>query len=72
MNTKQPNLIEQVRNVIRVKHYTLNTEKAYLPWIKRFILFHKKRYPAAMGFLLPTNINRKRLVFPWFYFFQVQ
>ena len=64
MNTKQPNLIEQARNVIRVKHYTLNTEKAYLPWIKRFILFHKKRHPAAMGereineFLTHIAVNR--------------
>jgi hypothetical protein len=49
MNIRKPNLLEQVRNVIRVKHYTLNTERSYLPWIKRFILFHKKRHPAAMG-----------------------
>ena len=49
MNTKKPNLLEQVINVIRVKHYALNTERAYLPWIKRFILFHKKRHPADMG-----------------------
>ncbi len=49
MNPKRPDLLEQVRNVIRVKHYTLNTEKAYLPWIKRFILFHKKRHTDAMG-----------------------
>jgi integron integrase len=49
MNSKEPKLLEQVRNVIRVKHYTLNTERSYLPWIKRFLLFHKKRHPASMG-----------------------
>jgi integron integrase len=49
MNTKSPNLLEQVRNVIRVKHYALNTEKSYLSWIRQFILFHKKRPPSAMG-----------------------
>ena len=49
MNTKKPNLLEQVRNVIRVKHYALNTEISYLSWIKRFMLFHKKRRPSSMG-----------------------
>lgn len=64
MNTKKPTLLEQVRNVIRVKHYALNTERAYLPWIKRFILFHKKRHPADMGereigeFLTHLAVNR--------------
>jgi hypothetical protein len=53
-----------VRNVIRVKHYTLNTERAYIPWIKRFILFHKKCHPADMGereigeFLTHLAVNR--------------
>jgi site-specific recombinase XerD len=65
MNAKKPDLLEQVRNVIRVKHYALNTERAYLPWIKRFILFHKKRHPASMGereigeFLTHLAVNRK-------------
>jgi integron integrase len=49
MNAKKPNLLEQARNVIRVKHYALNTERAYLPWIKKFILFHKKRHPSSLG-----------------------
>jgi integron integrase len=64
MNTKSPNLLEQVRNVIRVKHYALNTEKSYLSWIRQFILFHKKRPPSAMGereigeFLTHLAVNR--------------
>lgn len=46
---QQPKLLEQMRAVIRVKHYSLATEKNYLQWAKRFILFHGKRHPADMG-----------------------
>jgi site-specific recombinase XerD len=49
MTSKKPTLLEQMRNVIRVKHYALNTERSYLPWIKRFIHFHKKHHPSSMG-----------------------
>ncbi|MCC7326434.1 MAG: integron integrase [Burkholderiales bacterium] len=42
-------LLEQVRLKIRLKHYSLRTEQAYLDWIKRFIYFHGKRHPAQMG-----------------------
>jgi site-specific recombinase XerD len=45
----QPKLIDQVRSIIRVKHNSLRTEEAYWHWIKRFILFHKKRHPNEMG-----------------------
>jgi site-specific recombinase XerD len=38
-----------MRNVIRLKHMSLRTEEAYVSWVKRFILFHDKRHPAAMG-----------------------
>lgn len=48
---QQPKLLEQMRAVIRVKHYSLATEKNYLQWAKRFILFHGKRHPADMGAL---------------------
>jgi len=41
-------LLEQVRNRIRLQHKSIRTEEAYLYWIKRFILFHKKRHPAEM------------------------
>jgi len=43
------NLLDQVRNLIRVKHYSIRTEEAYIGWIKRFILFHNKRHPLEMG-----------------------
>lgn len=41
--------LEQVRNAIRVRHYSIRTEEAYLGWIRRFILFHGKRHPQEMG-----------------------
>jgi len=42
-------LLDQVRETIRLKHYSIRTEEAYVSWIKRFILFHKKRHPLEMG-----------------------
>ena len=44
-----PRLLDRVRERIRVKHYSLRTEDAYLHWIRRFIFFHGKRHPRAMG-----------------------
>jgi hypothetical protein len=46
---QQPRLLEQVREVIRARHYSLRTEDTYVQWIKRFILFHDKRHPQTMG-----------------------
>ena len=46
---QKPRLLEQVRNRIRTKHYSLSTEKTYLQWVKQFILFHNKRHPREMG-----------------------
>ena len=42
-------LLDRVRWHLRVKHYSIRTEKTYLDWIRRFILFHGKRHPADMG-----------------------
>jgi integron integrase len=42
-------LLEQVSDALRVKHYSYQTEKSYLLWICRFILFHNKRHPKEMG-----------------------
>jgi hypothetical protein len=42
-------LLDQLREVLRLKHYSYRTEEAYLGWVRRFILFHKKRHPAEMG-----------------------
>ena len=44
-----PRLLDQVRDRLRVKHYSLRTEQAYVGWIKRYIIFHHKRHPAEMG-----------------------
>ena len=42
-------LLDQVRDVIRKKHYSIRTEQAYVSWIRQYILFHKKRHPNDMG-----------------------
>lgn len=47
--TPQPKLLDQVRDRLRVKHYSIRTETQYLQWIRRFILFHGKRHPREMG-----------------------
>jgi integron integrase len=44
-----PRLLDRVRWHLRVKHYSLRTEQAYIDWIRRYILFHKKRHPDEMG-----------------------
>src|SRR5438105_12894554 len=45
----KPKLLDQVRDVIRRKHYSIRTERAYVDWIKRFIIYHNKRHPAEMA-----------------------
>ena len=44
-----PKLLVRVRDQLRVKHYSIRTEQAYVDWIKRFIRFHGKRHPKDMG-----------------------
>jgi len=44
-----PRLLDRVRAAIRVRHYSLATERTYVGWIKRFIYFHQKRHPQDMG-----------------------
>ena len=59
-------LLDRVRSAIRVRHYSPRTEKAYVSWIRRFIVFHDRRHPMAMGeteideFL--THLARRRNV----------
>jgi len=45
----KPKLLDQVRQAVRMRHYSYMTEKVYVHWIKRFIFFHNKRHPAEMG-----------------------
>ena len=47
----KPKLLGLVRQKIRLKHYNIRTEQAYVDWIRRFILFQNKRHPASMGAL---------------------
>lgn len=42
-------LLDQVRNCIRLKHFSYRTEQAYVGWIRRFVLFHGKRHPCTMA-----------------------
>src|SRR5881396_2765040 len=64
----KPKLLDQVRDVIRRRHYSIRTEQAYIDWIKRFIIYHNKRHPAEMAeeevarFL--THLARDRDVAP--------
>ncbi|WP_423748246.1 integron integrase [Geothrix paludis] len=44
-----PRLMDQLRERLRVRHYSLRTEDAYVDWARRFILFHGKRHPRDMG-----------------------
>lgn len=42
-------LLDQVRQAIRTRHLSRNTEEAYVGWIRRFIFYHNKRHPSEMG-----------------------
>lgn len=65
MQAAQPKLLDRVRDRIRVKHYSIRTEHAYVDWIKRFIHFHGKRHPKDLGapeveaFLTHLAVNGK-------------
>lgn len=44
-----PRLLDQVRELIRIRHYSIRTEEAYVQWIRRYIIFHGKRHPRDLG-----------------------
>lgn len=48
-STSSPRLLDQVRELIRIRHYSIRTEQAYVQWIRRYILFHGKRHPSELG-----------------------
>jgi integron integrase len=60
-----PRLLDQVREALRTRHYSRRTEKAYVGWIRRFVIFHGKRHPREMGeaevtrFLSHLAVERK-------------
>ena len=47
--SRAPRLLDRVRLAIRARHYSRRTEKAYVAWARRYILFHGKRHPSEMG-----------------------
>jgi integron integrase len=47
--SRQPRLLDRVRQAIRARHYSRRTEKAYVAWTRRYILFQGKRHPSDMG-----------------------
>ena len=46
--TKQPKLLDQVRSVLRIKHYSYRTEQSYILWIKHYIYFNNKTHPKDL------------------------
>jgi hypothetical protein len=46
---RPPRLLDRVRAAVRARHNSRRTEKAYVAWIRRYILFHGKRHPTEMG-----------------------
>lgn len=65
LKIRSPRLLDQVKEVIRRKHYSIRTERTYADWVKRYILFHHKRHPKDLGkteiteFLNHLAIDRK-------------
>jgi integron integrase len=49
LQERSPKLLDQGREALRIRHYSLRTEQTYVQWIKRFIFFHGKRHPQEMG-----------------------
>ena len=49
MESRPRKLLDQVRDAIRLKHYSYRTEQSYVGWILRYILFHSKQHPKDMG-----------------------
>jgi site-specific recombinase XerD len=49
MESPPRKLLDQVRDAIRLKHYSYRTEQTYVQWIRRYILFHNKQHPKDMG-----------------------
>lgn len=47
--TEPRKLLDRIRDAVRTRHYSIRTEDAYVTWAKRFILFHGKKHPSAMG-----------------------
>ncbi len=53
--TVKPKLLDQVRDKIWFKHYSIRTEQAYVDWIRRFILLHQKMKRHPVRFCRPAG-----------------
>ncbi|MGE0356207.1 MAG: integron integrase [Burkholderiales bacterium] len=42
-------LLGQLRLQVRLRHYSVRTEEAYLYWVRRYLRFHGRRHPREMG-----------------------
>ena len=49
MDRRPKDLIQRIREILRLKNYSIRTEQAYVSWARRFILFHNKLHPKDMG-----------------------
>jgi hypothetical protein len=58
MQQRPKKLLDQVREVIQLRHYSYRTEETYVQWIRRYILFHNKRHPIEMGRLRSKPSSR--------------
>ncbi|PTU74733.1 integron integrase [Pseudomonas mangrovi] len=45
----KPRLLDQLREQIRVRHYSIRTEDVYVKWVRDYVRFHGLRHPAEMG-----------------------
>ena len=46
---QRPKLLAQLRQALRLRHYSPRTEEAYVRWVRRYVLFHGLRHPAELG-----------------------
>jgi integrase-like protein len=53
----RPRLLAQVRQAIRLRHYSRRTEEAYLGWVRRYVRFSGLRHPAELG---PEDVRHRR------------
>lgn len=58
LQPQPPRLLDQVKQTLRLKHFSLKTEKSYVHYIREFILFHNKQHPREMEWLRSEPIYR--------------
>ncbi len=56
IDTVKPRLLDQVRDTVRRKHYSIRTEQSYIDWIKRYIYFHNRQHPCDLKDVSTTMI----------------